>query len=165
MFADLRTVESHGGDKPYPNLLGLSSRVPGLDVRGVMSETSLQPNSPEPNGVEWMGRIMQGTAPQLTMLGDSCRPRGQNSPTWERLFQNMRAWGGGVLALIVDHRHRGNLHIKAWPLAGPWRMLQEVMVPGRQACIGTYHEPYQEACQGATRRGSRRRSLLGSTSL
>lgn len=58
---------------------------------------------------------------------------------------------GRVLAVIFDHRHRGNLHIKAWLLAGPWAMPQEAVVPERQACIGTYHEPYQEACQGATR--------------
>lgn len=50
--------------------------------------------------------------------------------------------------MIFDHRHRGNLHIKAWLLAGPWAMQQEAVVPERQACIGTYHEPYQEACQG-----------------
>lgn len=41
LFADLRTVESHLGDKPYPSLLGFH-----LNFRkGVMSETSLQPNS------------------------------------------------------------------------------------------------------------------------
>lgn len=42
----------------------------------------------------------------------------------------------------------------------------KVWVPERQNCIGMYHEPYQEACQGLSRGGSfRRASLLGSISL
>lgn len=83
------------------------------------------------------------------MLGQSCRPLAQ-FPDLETLFQNTRAWGG-VLAVIHDHRHRGNLHIKSWLSTGPLPMLQEAAVPGRQACIGMYHEPYQAARQGPSR--------------
>lgn len=50
--------------------------------------------------------------------------------------------------MIFDHRHRGNLHIKSWLSTGPLPMLQEAAVPGRQACIGMYHEPHQAARQG-----------------
>lgn len=53
--------------------------------------------------------------------------------------------------MIFDHRHRGNLHIKSWLSTGPLPMLQEAAVPGRQAYIGMYHEPYQEARQGPSR--------------
>lgn len=65
-----------------------------------------------------------------------------------------------MLALIFDHRHRGNLHIKAWLLAGPLPMLEEAVGTGRQACIGTYHEPYQEACQGSGRVEGVQESLI-----
>lgn len=63
--------------------------------------------------------------------------------------------------MIFDHRHRGNLHIKAWLLVRPLAMLQEAVVPERQACIGMYHEPYQEPCQGGDSRGLQESLITG----
>lgn len=91
--------------------------------------------------------------PMTARCWDSLAVAKAEFPDLERLFQNTRAWGV-VLAVIFDHRHRGNLHIKSWLLAGPLAMLQEAVVPGRQACIGTYHEPYREVCQGSARGAS-----------
>lgn len=112
-----------------------------------------------------MGRIMQGTTSHIHCDAVPFLPPAKAEfPDLERLFQYTRAWGR-VLAVIFDHRHRGNLHIKAWLLAGPLPMLQEATALGRSACIGMYHEPIPRGMSGVAVEGSRGASLLGSACL